>query len=89
MGLVLPEVILAFLAQPKTPPTNFTGANWTTGTPISDPYMLVNEPTVPALSVTNGAAGQATAVAYNVDGCPDHAWMLKVSFRASTQTRLW
>jgi len=55
---------------PKTPPTNFTGANWTTGSPISDPFMLVNEPTVPALSLTNGGG---INVGVGVDGCPDNA----------------
>jgi len=56
--------------QPKTAPAGFTGANWTTGTPISDPYMQVSAPTVPTTSVTNTAP---IAVAYNVDGCPDHS----------------
>lgn len=54
--------------QPKTPPTNFTGANWTTGSPISDPFMLVNEPTVPALSLTNGGGVHVNP---GIDGCPD------------------
>jgi hypothetical protein len=60
----------AVFGQPKTPPSGFIGANWTTGTPISDPYMQVSAPTLPALSLTNAGA---IPVLYGIDACPDHS----------------
>ncbi len=69
----------AVFGQPKTAPSGFTGTDWATGTPISDPYQLVAKPTVPPSSPTDlstvltGAKFNTNVgwVAHNVDGCPD------------------
>ena len=64
----------AVVGQPKTAPSGFnpgTTGDWATGGPISDPYMLVSAPTVPAASPTDLPAGPIM-VTYPTDGCPDH-----------------
>jgi hypothetical protein len=60
----------AVFGQPKTAPTGFTGSDWGTGAPISDPYSLVAAPSLPAASPTDG---NPTLVSYGVDGCPDQS----------------
>ena len=58
---------------PGTAPSRFTGAAWGPGSRVNDPYAQVSAPALPALSPTNGINPNNTTVAYNVDGCPDHA----------------
>jgi hypothetical protein len=67
----------AVVGQPKTAPSNFlkgTTGNWSTGGPISDPYMLVSAPSVPAASPTDGSPISVPYDSTNtVSGCPDHS----------------
>jgi hypothetical protein len=58
---------------PTTAPSGFSGNSWGPASPISDPYALVNAPTLPGtLSPTNNINPNTTNVLYNQDGCPDH-----------------
>ena len=68
----------AVVGAPKSAPTNFipgTTGGWSTGGPISDPYMLVPAPTRPASpSPTDGSPVSVLYDAANtVTGCPDHS----------------